>query len=170
MTSHSVSIFGLGYVGSVMAACFAHKGNHVVGVDISLAKVEAINAGHTPIIEAQMEELVAESHRAGRLRATTDVECAVRDTEISFVCVGTPSQRNGKLDLCHIKHVSQEIGRSLRAKTDPHHVVVRSTILPGTTESVVIPALEAASGKRAGDDFAVVYNPEFMREGTAIAD
>ncbi|MGH9377802.1 MAG: UDP-glucose dehydrogenase family protein [Terriglobia bacterium] len=170
MASRSISIFGLGYVGSVMAACFTHKNNRVVGVDINPAKVEAINSGHTPIIEAQMEELIAEGFAAGRLRATTDVAAAVRETEISFICVGTPSHSNGKLDLRHIEHVSQEIGQALGQKTSPHHVVVRSTILPGTTESVVVPALEAASGKRAGQDFAVVYNPEFMREGAAIAD
>lgn len=166
----SISIFGLGYVGSVMAACFAHKGHRVVGVDISPSKVESINAGRAPIVEPHVEELVAEGLAAGRLHATSDVESAVRETEISFVCVGTPSQRNGKLDLSHIEHVSREIGQALDHKTSPHHVVMRSTILPGTTESVVIPALEAASGKRAGRDFAVVYNPEFMREGTAIAD
>lgn len=170
MVSRSISIFGLGYVGSVMAACFAHKGNHVVGVDVNQAKVEAISDGHTPIIEAQMEELVSEAHYAGRLRATTDVASAVRETDVSFICVGTPSQRNGKLDLRHIEHVSQEIGRALAGKAGPHQVVVRSTVLPGTTESVIIPALERASGKRAGEDFAVIYNPEFMREGTAIAD
>ena len=170
MSSRSISIFGLGYVGSVMAACLAHKGNRVVGVDVSPAKVDAINAGHTPIIEARMEELVAEAFAAGRLRATTDVESAIRETEISFVCVGTPSQHNGKLDLSHIERVSRGIGRALGLKTSRHTVVMRSTALPGTTESVVIPALQAASGKHAGQDFGVVYNPEFMREGTAIAD
>ncbi|HEV2498130.1 MAG TPA: nucleotide sugar dehydrogenase [Terriglobia bacterium] len=170
MTSRSISIFGLGYVGSVMAACFAHKGNRVVGVDVNLAKVDAINSGHSPIIEERMEDLIAEGFAAERLRATTNVAAAVEETEISFVCVGTPSQSNGKLDLGHIEHVSREIGQALGQKTSPHHVVARSTILPGSTESIVIPALEAASGKRAGEDFYVIYNPEFMREGTAIAD
>ncbi|MGH9344034.1 MAG: nucleotide sugar dehydrogenase, partial [Terriglobia bacterium] len=170
MASRSISIFGLGYVGSVMAACFTHKNNRVVGVDVNPAKVEAINSGHTPIIEERMEDLIAEGFAAGRLRATTDVAAAVRETEISFVCVGTPSQPNGKLDLRHIEHVSREIGQALSQKTSPHHVVVRSTILPGTTEAVVVPALEAASGKRAGQEFFVAYNPEFMREGSAIAD
>ncbi|HEV2419714.1 MAG TPA: nucleotide sugar dehydrogenase [Terriglobia bacterium] len=170
MTSRSISIFGLGYVGSVMAACFAHKGNRVVGVDVNPAKVDAINSGHSPIIEERMEDLIAEGFAAERLRATTNVAAAVEETEISFVCVGTPSQSNGKLDLGHIEHVSREIGQALGQKTSPHHVVVRSTILPGSTESIVIPALEAASGKRSGEDFYVIYNPEFMREGTAIAD
>lgn len=170
MTSRSISIFGLGYVGSVMAACFAHKGNRVVGVDVNPDKVAAINSGHTPIIEERMEALVAEGFAAERLRATANVAAAVEETEISFICVGTPSQTNGKLDLGHVEHVSREIGQALKQKTSQHHVVVRSTILPGSTESVVIPALEAGSGKRAGTDFFVAYNPEFMREGSAIAD
>ncbi len=169
-TGRSISIFGLGYVGSVMSACFAHKGHRVIGVDVNPMKVEMLNSGHSPIVEAQVEELVAEAHQACRLHATADVEAAVRETEISFVCVGTPSQSNGKLDLTHIEHVSHEIGRALKAKNDRHWVVIRSTILPGTTESVVLPHLQAASGKRPGKDFVVVYNPEFMREGTAVAD
>lgn len=170
MASRSISIFGLGYVGSVMAACFAHKGNRVVGVDISPAKIDAINSGRTPIIEERMDEMTAEAFAAERLKATSDVAAAVRETEISFICVGTPSQPNGKLDLRHIEAVSRQIGQALAQKSSPHHVVVRSTILPGSTETVVIPALESASGKRAGVDFFVAYNPEFMREGTAIAD
>src|SRR5579871_6583739 len=169
-TGQSISIFGLGYVGSVMSACFAHKGHRVIGVDVNPMKVEILNSGHSPIVEAQVEELVAEAHRACRLHATADVEAAVRETEISFVCVGTPSQSNGKLDLTHIEHVSQEIGHALRSKKDRHWVVIRSTILPGTTESIVLPCLQAASGKQPGKDFVVVYNPEFMREGTAVAD
>jgi GDP-mannose 6-dehydrogenase len=166
----SISIFGLGYVGSVMAACFAHKGNRVIGVDVNPAKVEMLNAGRSPIIEARIDELVSEGHQSCRLHATMDVSSAVQETEISFVCVGTPSQRNGKLDVTHIADVSRELGQALRRKDGYHWIVVRSTILPGTTESVVIPALQTASGKRAGDDFAVVYNPEFMREGTAVSD
>ncbi|MGH9326778.1 MAG: UDP-glucose dehydrogenase family protein [Terriglobia bacterium] len=167
---HSVSIFGLGYVGSVMAACFAHKGHRVVGVDVNPAKVEMLDSGRSPIIEAKVDEFVAEGHRSCRLHATTDVKAAVEQTEVSFVCVGTPSRRNGKLDLTHIENVSREIGAALEGKESRHWVVVRSTILPGTTESVVIPALESASGKRAGSNFCVVYNPEFMREGTAVDD
>ncbi|MGH9405798.1 MAG: nucleotide sugar dehydrogenase [Terriglobia bacterium] len=170
MPGRSVSIFGLGYVGSVMAACFAHKGHRVVGVDVNTAKVETINSGHTPIIEAQVEEMVAEGIAAGRLRATTEVGPAVRETEVSFICVGTPSQPNGKLDLGHVQSVSRQIGEALRDKTSPHYIVVRSTILPGSTEAIVIPALEAASGKRAGDGFLAAYNPEFMREGSAVRD
>ncbi|MGH9447682.1 MAG: nucleotide sugar dehydrogenase [Terriglobia bacterium] len=166
----SISILGLGYVGSVMAACFAHKGHRVIGVDVNPSKVEMLNSGRSPIIEAQMDDLVASAHQACRLHATTDVGAALSETEVSFICVGTPSQRNGKLDLSHIESVSREIGEGLKRKSAYHWVVVRSTILPGTTESVVIPRIEETSGKRAGTDFAVVYNPEFMREGAAVSD
>ncbi len=168
--TRSISVFGLGYVGSVTAACFAHKGNCMVGVDLNRAKVEMLNLGRSPIIEAGMDELVAEGHQACRLHATTDASSAVCESDISFVCVGTPSLRNGKLDLSHIEHVCREIGQGLGRKDSHHLVVLRSTVLPGTTKSLVIPTLEAASGKRAGADFTVCYNPEFMREGTAVAD
>jgi GDP-mannose 6-dehydrogenase len=168
--SLSISVFGLGYVGSVTAACLAHKGHRVIGVDVSRSKVEMLASGRTPILEARMSELVAEGHQAGRLRATTDPVAAVRDSEVSFICVGTPSLRSGKLDLSHVEHVAQEIGAALKEKTSSHRVVLRSTLLPGTTESVVIPALEAASSRKSGTDFTVTYNPEFMREGSAVAD
>lgn len=168
--SLSISVFGLGYVGSVTAACFAHKGHPVIGVDVSSSKVEMLSSGRTPIIEARMSELVAEGHQAGRLSATTDATAAVRDSDVSFVCVGTPSLRSGKLDLSHVEHVAREIGAALKEKARPHMVVLRSTMLPGTTESVVIPALESASGRKSGGDFTVAYNPEFMREGSAVAD
>jgi GDP-mannose 6-dehydrogenase len=166
----SVSVFGLGYVGSVVAACLAHKGNRVMGIDLNPHKVEMLGSGKSPIIEAQMDEMVGDAHRAGRLRATRNTEQAVAETEISFVCVGTPSLPNGKLDLSHISSVCREIGEALKKKSDFHLVVIRSTTLPGSTSSVAIPALESASGKRAGEGFAVVYNPEFMREGSAVAD
>ncbi len=166
----SISVFGLGYVGSVTAACLAHKGNHVIGVDSNPAKVKALESGRSPIIEARLDELVSEGRRACRLDGTNDTKFAVRSSEISFVCVGTPSLRNGKLDLSHIERVCREIGEGLRHKESYHWVVLRSTVLPGTTESLAIPTLETASGKQAGADFAVCYNPEFMREGTAVAD
>jgi GDP-mannose 6-dehydrogenase len=166
----SVSVFGLGYVGSVTAACLANKGHRVVGVDVNPTKVEMLASGRSPIIEARLEELIAENRQACRLHATTDVCAAVSETDISFACVGTPSLRNGKLDLSHIEHVCREIGQGLGRKKSHHTVVLRSTVLPGTTESVVIPTLEAASGKSAGADFAVCYNPEFMREGSAVSD
>ena len=166
----SISVFGLGYVGSVTAACLAHFGNSVVGVDTNPTKVEIINAGRSPIIEARMDELIPKAHQASRLRATTDAIAAVCDTDVSFVCVGTPSQRNGKLDLCHIERACYEVGEGLKRKSSPHCVAIRSTILPGTTALRLIPVMERASGKRAGTDFSVCYNPEFMREGSAVAD
>ena len=166
----SVSIFGLGYVGSVSAACFASKGHKVIGVDVSRAKVEMLGSGRTPIVEARMAELVAEANQAGRLRATTDALEAVLNSDVSFVCVGTPSLKNGKLDLSHIENVAREIGAAIRQKKAPHVFVLRSTVLPGTTEGVVLPILEKESGKQCGRDFTVCYNPEFMREGSAVAD
>ena len=166
----SISVFGMGYVGSVTAACFAHMGHRVTGVDVSPAKVEMMAAGRSPIIEARMSELVEEGHRGGRLHATTDAVDAVCSSEISFVSVGTPSLRSGKLDLSHVERVVHEIGAALKQKNAYHVIVLRSTVLPGTTESLVIPTVEKASGRRAGTDFAVCYNPEFMREGSAVAD
>src|SRR5580698_8531764 len=160
----------MGYVGSVSAACFAHVGHKVTGVDVSPAKVEMMAAGRSPIIEARMSELVEEGHRSGMLHATTDAAEAVRNSEISFVCVGTPSLRSGKLDLGYVERVVHEIGIALQKKNSYHVIVLRSTVLPGTTESLVIPTVEKASGLRAGTDFSVCYNPEFMREGSAVAD
>ena len=166
----SISVFGMGYVGSVSATCFAHVGHKVIGVDVSPQKVEMMASGRTPIVEARMSELVSEGHRAGLLHATTSAEEAVRNSDVSFVCVGTPSMRSGKLDLTYVERVVHEIGLALKSKNSHHVVVLRSTVLPGTTESLVIPTLEKSSGKRAGIDFAVCYNPEFMREGSAVAD
>ena len=168
--SKRVSVFGLGYVGSVTAACLASKGNSVIGVDLSSAKVKQLEAGESPIVEPGITELVEEAHRASRLRATTDAASAVMQTDISFLCVGTPSLRSGKLDLGHVEPVCRDIGKVLKSKNAFHLVVLRSTVLPGTAEQVVIPALEETSGKRMGTDFGVCVNPEFMREGTAVVD
>ena len=168
--NHSVSIFGLGYVGTVTAACLAHRGNTVIGVDSNAAKAAALSFGKSPIVEPGVNELIVEAHDAARLRATTAAEMAVLESEISFICVGTPSLRNGKLDLGNLEPVCRDIGTTLKKKESFHLVVLRSTTLPGTAETVVIPVLETASGKRAGEDFAVCVNPEFMREGTAVAD
>jgi len=168
--SGSISVFGLGYVGTVTAACLAHKGNHVVGVDLSKSKVEAMESGRSPIVEPGLDELLHECHASGRLHATSDASCAVMTTDVSFLCVGTPSLRNGKLDLGHIEPVCREIGQALAKKDSFHLVVLRSTVLPGTAESIVVPTLEKASGKTMGSGFGVCVNPEFMREGTAIAD
>jgi GDP-mannose 6-dehydrogenase len=166
----SISVFGLGYVGTVTAACLAHKGHHVIGVDLSPAKVEAMEAGRSPIVEPRVGDLISESHAANRLHATSDSEYAVRNSVISFLCVGTPSLRNGKLDLGHIEPVCREIGRVLQKKNAFHLIVLRSTVLPGTAETIVVPTLEKSSGKKLGQDFGVCVNPEFMREGTAVAD
>ncbi len=165
-----VSIFGLGYVGCVSAASFAADGHHVVGVDVNADKVEAVNAGRSPIVEPGLDDLLARSVAEGRLRATTDTADAVGDTEVSLLCVGTPSRRNGSLDLSYLERVSEQIGAAIRHKPEYHVVVVRSTVLPGTTHSVVIPALEGASGKKYGEGFGVSVNPEFLREGTALKD
>lgn len=166
----SVSIFGLGYVGSVSAACFASKGYKVIGVDVSRAKVEMMDSGRSPIVEAQVAELIANANKACHLHATTDATYAVLNSDVSFVCVGTPSLKNGKLDLSHIESVAREIGAAIKQKKTPHVFVLRSTVLPGTTETVVLPILERESGKQCGQDFTVCYNPEFMREGSAVAD
>ena len=165
-----LSVFGLGYVGCVSAACFAGEGHEVTGVDVSATKVEIINSGRSPIVEAGINELINEVVGAGRLRATTDSLAAVRDSEISLVCVGTPSQPNGSLDLAYVKRVCEEIGAALRIKSERHAIVIRSTMLPGTIDGVVIPALEASSKKKAGQDFGVCINPEFLREGTSLKD
>ena len=166
----SVSVFGLGYVGTVTAACLAHKGLNVIGVDLSTAKVEAMGAGRSPIVEPRVGDLISEGHKAGRLHAVSESEHAILNSDISFLCVGTPSLRNGKLDLGHIEPVCHEIGTILKKKNAFHLIVVRSTVLPGTTETIVVPALERSSEKKLGEDFGVCINPEFMREGTAVAD
>lgn len=165
-----ISIFGLGYVGAVSAGCLAKDGHEVVGVDPNRTKVDLVNQGTTPIVEKDIGEMIGEAVRQGRLRATTDVRQAVRDTEISLICVGTPSQLNGNLDLSYVRRVCEEIGAALADKQAFHVVVARSTMLPGSMRDVVIPALEGASGKKAGVDFGVCNNPEFLREGTAVYD
>ncbi|HEX9917687.1 MAG TPA: nucleotide sugar dehydrogenase, partial [Pyrinomonadaceae bacterium] len=165
-----LSVFGLGYVGCVSAACFAREGHEVVGVDVHAAKVEIINGGRSPIVEAGVGELIGEMVAAGRLRATTDTAEAIRSSEVSLVCVGTPSNANGSLDLKYVRRVCEEIGETLKLKGERHTIVIRSTMLPGTIETVVVPTLEASSGKRAGRDFGVCINPEFLREGTSLKD
>jgi len=165
-----ISIFGLGYVGAVSAGCLGREGHTVVGVDPNQTKVDLINAGKTPIIEKDIGEIIARSVADGLLRATTDVSAAVAATDLSIICVGTPSQLNGSLDLQYVRRVCEEIGSVLK-KTDHYHVVVaRSTMLPGTMREIVIPTLECFSGKVAGIDFGVSNNPEFLREGTAVYD
>lgn len=166
----AVSVFGLGYVGCVSAACFAGEGCRVIGVDVSAAKVDQINAGRSTIVEEGIAELVAQGVTAGRLSATTEVQQAVMASDISLVCVGTPSRPNGSIDLAYVIRVSQQIGAALKLKGKWHTVVIRSTVMPGTIDTHVIPAIESASGLQHGKDFAVCSNPEFLREGTSIKD
>jgi GDP-mannose 6-dehydrogenase len=165
-----VSVFGLGYVGAVSCGCFAHDGCQVIGVDVNPTKVDLINEGRSPVVEDAIGDLLAEAVRLGRLRATTDVRDAVLDSEVSVISVGTPSGPSGKLSLEAVERVSVEIGHALRDKADRHLVVVRSTVLPGTVRSVVVPALEQASGKRLGESLGVCFNPEFLREGSSVRD
>jgi GDP-mannose 6-dehydrogenase len=168
--SMSVSVFGLGYVGCVSAACIAAEGRRVIGVDVSQAKIDQINAGRSTIVEEGIAEMVSAVVGDGRLSAVTDVRAAVMSTDISLVCVGTPSRLNGSIDLSYILRVSEQIGGALREKGSWHTVVIRSTVMPGTIDMHVIPAIEAASGLKHGEHFAVCSNPEFLREGTSIKD
>ncbi|MEP1963643.1 nucleotide sugar dehydrogenase [Tateyamaria sp.] len=165
-----ISVFGIGYVGVVSAACLARDGHDVIAVDVDLGKIKAINEGQSPIVEEGIDELVAEVVAAGKLRATDDFRQAVLDTDASFICVGTPSAPDGSVGLKYVTSVCDSIGAALRDKPTHHAVVVRSTIVPGSTVDACIPALEVASGKKAGVDFGVGYYPEFLRESTAIAD
>ena len=167
-----ISVFGLGYVGTVCAGCFASDGHRVIGVDVNAAKVESMNSGVAPIVEPRLPEMFSAAHAAGLLSATTSAHDAIQATSISLVCVGTPSQANGNLDLVYMREVCREIGAALKDKTSPtrHLVVLRSTMLPGATEDLLIPIMEESSGKKAGVDFDVCYNPEFLREGTSVED
>ena len=165
-----ISIFGLGYVGAVSSGCLANDGHQVIGVDPVRTKVDLINEGQSPIIEKDIGDIIRKTAESGMLLAVTDPALAVAKTELSFICVGTPSQPNGNLDLEYVRRVCEEIGKAIRNKTESHTVVVRSTMLPGSTRDVVIPALEKHSGKKSGKDFLVCYNPEFLREGTAVQD
>lgn len=165
-----ISIFGLGYVGAVSCGCLAKDGHKVIGVDISKTKIDLINAGRSPIIESEIGNIIKQAISRGRLKAISDTEEAILNSEISFVCVGTPSKANGSLDLSHIEDVCIKIGQALNKKQKYHIVVVRSTVLPGTTRNVVIPLLEKYSKKKSGIEFGVCFNPEFMREGSSVYD
>nr|WP_321399859.1 UDP-glucose/GDP-mannose dehydrogenase family protein [uncultured Desulfobacter sp.] len=168
-----ISVFGLGYVGCVSAACLAKQGHYVVGVDISQTKVDIINQGKSPIIEKGLDILLGDvvgSKNGGTLYATTDADTAVMDTEISLICVGTPSNENGSLRLDYVKRCASNIGKSLKSKKDYHVVVARSTMLPGSVEDVIIKEIEDISDKKAGLDFGAAMNPEFLRESTSIED
>ena len=165
-----IAVFGLGYVGAVSAACLAEDGHHVIGVDPNQTKVDLINSGRSPIIEKDVGEIIETAVAEGRLRAVTSAAEAIGESDLSLVCVGTPSAANGSLDLKYVELVCKEIGAELPRIDHRHTVVIRSTILPGTMRGLVVPALESSSGLTAGKDFGLCNNPEFLREGTAVYD
>lgn len=165
-----VSVFGLGYVGSVSGACLAKMGHHVIGVDANPSKVALINRGLPPVIETGLSELLGAVTKSGAFSATESWQEAIAASDVALVCVGTPSSANGSLSTDLVKRVSEQIGAALATKSDYFVVAIRSTVLPGTVEQVVIPVLEARSGKVAGRDFGVCMVPEFLREGTSVKD
>jgi nucleotide sugar dehydrogenase len=165
-----ISIFGLGYVGCVSAACLAEEGHEIIGVDINRRKVEMIQEAKSPIIEKGIDELIRRSVENKKIRATDDTREAVHNTQLSFICVGTPSRPNGSLNYDMIEKTCEEIGKALKDKKSSHIVIIRSTVLPGCIRDVIIPALEKKSGKREGKEFYICVNPEFLREGTSIKD
>lgn len=165
-----ISIFGMGYVGAVSGACFAHLGHRVIGVDVNRSKVDMINAGRAPVVEQGLAKLMAEAHAAGRISATEDVTAAVMDSEISLISVGTPTGVNGAQSLRALDSVVAAIGHGIREKNEEHSVVVRSTVRPGTTDERVASGLQATSGRTIGKGLSLSFNPEFLREGAAIKD
>ena len=165
-----ISVLGLGYVGTVVAGCLARAGHEVIGIDAEPRKVELVNSGKSPIIEKELDQVIAQQVEAGRLSATTEVTVAIQQSDVILVCVGTPSRSNGDIELRHVRRVCGQIGAALRVHPGAPVVVVRSTLLPGTMRELVIPTLEASSGRHAGTDFGVCVNPEFLREGTAVHD
>ncbi len=166
----NISVFGLGYVGAVSLACLARDGHQMVGVDIDPAKLALLQQGKTPVVEAGMVDLMAQVVASGRVTVTGDVDAAIRATDISLICVGTPSAPNGNQDQSAVVKVARELGNALRSKETPHIFVFRSTLVPGTVEGILRPAIEQASGKRDGEHFHVCFQPEFLREGSSIRD
>lgn len=165
-----ISVFGLGYVGCVSAACLASRGHQVIGVDINQVKVDLVNDGRAPVVEERIGELTAEVVSRGALRATTDVAAAIDGSEVSLVCVGTPSAPNGSLSTSYLERVAEQIGEALAGQPGRHTIVFRSTMLPGTCLGLLVPIVEKASGRTAGVDFGVAVNPEFLREGSSVRD
>lgn len=165
-----ISVFGVGYVGAVSAACLARDGHDVIAVDVDPKKLEAIKTGHSPIIEPGLDALIGEMVAAGRLSTSTDPASSIAATDLSLVCVGTPARPNGSLDTQYVERVSEEIGAAIAAKGSYHSVVIRSTILPGTMDELAMPALARSVAAAGGGDYGVGYFPEFLREGSAIAD
>ncbi|HZM41293.1 MAG TPA: nucleotide sugar dehydrogenase [Acidimicrobiales bacterium] len=169
-TGPRVAVFGLGYVGTVSAACLASRGSTVIGVDVSPDKVAMVTEGRTPVVEERIGELIAEQVGSGRLTATRDAAAAVAATDMALVCVGTPSTPSGSLLTAYLEQVAEQIGAALVGRTERYTVVIRSTMLPTTCEEVVVPRLEAASGLCAGADYGLAVNPEFLREGSSVRD
>lgn len=166
----NISVFGMGYVGVVTAACLAEEGHCVIGVDVASAKVDMVNSGETPIIEERIGDLVRDNVNNGRLKATRNIGEALRATEMAFVCVGTPSRHDGSLNQDYIRQVVAQIGEQLRERESPFLLVMRSTMVPGTMRDLVLPVLEEQSGKILGDGYDVVFHPEFLRESTSVYD
>ena len=165
-----ICVFGLGYVGTISAVCLADLGHEVAGIDINAIKVGIITSGRSPIVEEKIEELIKKMVSIGRLIATTEVQEAVSGANIVLICVGTPNEDDGSLSLKAIQHTCQQIGETMHLMGNYPVIVLRSTVMPGTTEGVLIPLLEKISRKKAGVDFGVCYNPEFLREGSSIID
>lgn len=165
-----IAVFGLGYVGVVTAGCLSNDGHRIIGVDVAEEKVVALNNGTSPVVEAEIGELIKQGRDCGRLTATTDAVSAVRQSDICIVCVGTPSERNGALSTRYVETVVQQIGKAIRECSHSVLIVVRSTMLPGSTRNIVLPLLEASSGTDAGKSFELVFHPEFLREGTSVRD
>jgi GDP-mannose 6-dehydrogenase len=165
-----ISVFGLGYVGTVCAACMADRGHSIIGVDKSETKVKLVQSGRSPIIERDIDDLVKRMTDAGRLRATISTAEAIASSDLSIICVGTPSRSNGGLSLNALENVCRDIGKAIGQKSTRHVVVVRSTILPGTTRGVVAKTLTEASARSVGDSLGIAFNPEFLREGSAVSD
>ncbi len=159
----AISVFGIGYVGVVSAACLADDGNDVIAVDLDPGKVAAVRSGKSPIVENGLDPIIKRNVASGRLRATTDAVDAVLNSDVSFVCVGTPSDEDGSVGLGYVRSVCEIIGKAIALKGKRHSVVIRSTIVPGTMDTVCVPILEEASGLVAGKDFGVGYYPEFLR-------
>jgi GDP-mannose 6-dehydrogenase len=165
-----VSVFGLGYVGAVSCGCLAKDGFDVVGVDVNPAKVQLINDGKSPIVEEQIGDLIATAVASGKLKATVDAVEAAKTAEVMLISVGTPSRPNGGINFAALERVCESIGQAIVSRKDCPIIVVRSTVLPGTVRSLVIPLLEKASGKEHGDGFAACFNPEFLRESSSVKD
>jgi UDPglucose 6-dehydrogenase len=164
----NIAVIGAGYVGLVSGACFAKLGNNVICVDVDKIKVESINKGKAPIFELDLDDIL--SSYKNKIHATTEYKSAIESSDFTFVCVGTPSLRDGGIDLSYVKQVVEEIGKIIKDINKWHDVVIKSTVLPGTTQNILLPILENISGKKAGKDFGLSMNPEFLREGTAVYD